>query len=537
MDRVTIGREIAMLLFAFLVLSVSMSTKILIGHAPFIFQLDYFREAFILVSLLSLWALFNGIKWTDFDTSLKVIMISVIGVLGITYCFPVTLVPTVSESTSISEYRLFYFPLICFILLSLSVFKPIFGLFLVLLVYLQKETLEDYSNISLSSTEWVPLLEVFLFIFFSISLMKFVPHSWRSKLGINTRNERDFFLYTLLYAVALHFANYFWSGAAKLKLGEGIFSWITQNETYLLVSSGDIINAAWYPKLGNFYDLTLPLIIEYNSEINIITLLTQLLALVALKNIRFAIILTFMFDIFHLGIYFLSGIFFYKWMILNVAIVLALRHYKHEGVSFSRFINLSIFILCVNISINGFKPLFVANLGWWDTPVFNYQQVVAVFKDGEQLPVPSNFFGSYSITHAQRRYVGNVDEFIWQTGTFGNTNKQQIMMEAQNCNQVASSDIFASDTSIDEDELKKMATWIFKSHEYALYKENKNAGYNYDFRPHHIPSIPRFYEEFKARKVSDVDYYKLEVKAYCTTILNGKLSRRIIGEYHEKITF
>jgi hypothetical protein len=114
--------------------------------------------------------------------------------------------------------------------------------------------------------------------------------------------------------------------------------------------------------------------------------------------------------LFHLGVVLMSGIFFWKWMVLEIVILFFLVRNRREA-PFS-FFRPSIFLMAVMLIGAGkviFRPV---NLSWFDSPVSYTFRLEVEGEDGEQYSLPPQFFAPYdyqftlgpSVTFQNRRH-------------------------------------------------------------------------------------------------------------------------------------
>src|SRR5581483_5502595 len=136
---------------------------------------------------------------------------------------------------------------------------------------------------------------------------------------------------SLVCGIAVHFANYFMSGWAKIVLDGGPLSWVLHNRTHYLILGGESIGTlpfgAW-PEISSLpYRL-----MNYKHlyiVLNAFVLFAQLLCIVAITRVPWMIAFTLFFDVMHITIFVLTGVNFWLWVLLNSSIVgacLTIRH-------------------------------------------------------------------------------------------------------------------------------------------------------------------------------------------------------------------
>ncbi|MCB0344259.1 MAG: hypothetical protein KDD66_04045 [Bdellovibrionales bacterium] len=233
---------------------------------------------------------------------------------------------------------------------------------------------------------------------------------------------------TILYMLVLIFnANYFFAGVQKLQLSPSGYEWVTENQVVNLVlasyhngwlrsADGPVLSwlldfAAAYPIL-----LTLPtILIEVGS------------ALVFLNSRLFRTIML-LHVLLHAVIMLSSGVFFWKWSILNIVLYLLVLPSRVGQLRemFSRrafYTSLPLFMLC---------PLLFAPvpLGWFDTTYVPIVRAYAVDDDGAEAELEGFYFGPYNILFQQSRFY-YLSHSNYIVGTYGGTDNYFLFKKLQ----------------------------------------------------------------------------------------------------------
>ncbi|MEL7285309.1 MAG: hypothetical protein AAGJ68_12375, partial [Pseudomonadota bacterium] len=313
----------------------------------------------------------------------------------------------------------------------------------------------------------------------------------------------------VMAGIAAHFANYFFSGYAKLQLDGGPWLWVTQNPTEVLISNswvGGFLPTAHLENVASatyaFGEATRPLV-------NVATLLGQLAALVMLARRSLMIAITLFYDLTHVVIYLLTGIFFWKWIILNLALVAAMRQLP-DLVERKRVVIAA--MLLVFLSQEQFS---VARLGWYDTPAQTVSEVYAVTTDGREVRVPSNFFGTVSVTSAQHRF-GRIEDGHYPTSTWGTAYSEEEFLAG-----IASCSFEGDTTDRFRQDRSKIERLVQIAHAYSVERHAKTGDYKYDLFPHHIWSNPWYFDEFAALVPGDIEHYIYRTRSECVSMENG----------------
>lgn len=201
----------------------------------------------------------------------------------------------------------------------------------------------------------------------------------------------------LVAVVAVMGARYLSAGVDKLRIG-----WLWNTDLSNLVKSARVEGwLRWMPLgtvehiaavVGFFNPLLLvgTLAIEIGCVLLLFT--TPRLRLVALSG----------FIVLHVSIFLLTGIFFWKWIAVDAALIVVLVRHQVE---FRRRTLMAGFIVAVVLHAQ--VPV---NLAWVDSPVTHVFSIVAVDSDGEEFVVPERYFAPFQLIFNQDRFGYLTDE-------------------------------------------------------------------------------------------------------------------------------
>ncbi|MBV1876317.1 MAG: hypothetical protein KUG79_01625 [Pseudomonadales bacterium] len=392
---------------------------------------------------------------------------------------------------------------ICFVC---AWWRPSLGLYSLAYFVWYKNHISSYYRISVSITDYMPLVDVAIFLVTGMVLL----HCLSKFLAAETHSPRDGNLglgnFLILSALAIHYSGYFYSAIEKLTLGEGVFDWVLYNQTHYLM-----LNAYALGQLPTSFNMALStslfktlglLVVPTNAFI----IISQLFVVIALKRVSWLIWLTILYDITHLVIFLVSGIFFYKWMILNAAVILALLAQKRARVSISQWVILSSFLVVAP------QFYFVAKLGWFDTSSLNLRYVEVLDDEEEVYRVPSNYFMPFSVTAAQSRLVGGREGFF-PSRTYGVVNDLALMKQLNECSYQLD---FTKDYTQNGDFYKKF-TNVYRLYQPQVIKYLDGYSLGYDLYPHHVFSMPWQYLDFKKLDKSRIQSIQHVSEAICFT--------------------
>lgn len=318
-----------------------------------------------------------------------------------------------------------------------------------------------------------------------------------------------------LTAVAVHFSNYFYSGIQKIRISEPWWQWVVENPTYNL----GIV--AW--EIGNlpvrmFGDDVAARTVELHQltvvPLNAGILLLQLLAIVAIARIRWAMIMTAIYDVTHVGIFLASGIFFYKWIWLNLLLVIAL------GRMGGRKLSAPLATWLMGVVLVAPTIYFVVFLGWFDSASLNHERVEAIDADGRVYQMPTNYFLAGSITHAQQsvvtRKTGHFQNYAYGVIT-RNDLGPSVFEDAQRCALPV-----ATESGAIAPEAKRISRILHRHHNYVLSVAGADGTIEYDWYPHHIFSIPVGFEAFDNLDKRRIAAYRYVLESKCLDFKGGR---------------
>lgn len=387
--------------------------------------------------------------------------------------------------------------------------RPAAGAIPALGVLAYKRIAELETGIKISATDYLPVLEISLMI----GLLATTSHwlAQRKLVHASSAGESVW----LLLLVALHFGNYFWSAVAKIMLDGPVLAWVYENQTY------NLLLAAWSAGLlpiAQWPDLSASLAGSLKAFLlasNVAVFAIQLFAVVALLRVRWAICVTLLYDASHIAIFLASGILFWKWILLNLFIVVALAPLR--GVRLSTSLKLSL----VLAMLLGHVLFFTARLGWYDTASFVSNEVVAVTRDGQEIPVPPNWFLAHSVTFAQGR-VGPSGPGHAATGTLGSVYRHSEMREGNDCQ------VVETRPAHDWIDKQRLHDYLRNHHRYMVARADSRGGVRFHLYPHHIVANPLEFAEFNALDKRLISGYRLRTETRCLTLEGTAMTERIL---------
>jgi hypothetical protein len=483
---------------------------------------------FLAISLVAV--LFLQLRASDLAKPVRLTLrgIGLLFALYLAFAYSSTLRETIGDW---AYFELLLYRFAGAILFCVGLWRPALMLPAFVAARYQKLSFSDASGLPITFTDYTPVVEFGCLLTLGSCLL------WlgQKRYDLWRENSKSDWVEPIeavyLTAVAAHFANYFYSAVQKILISDSLWQWIAENPTQNLTL------AAW--ERGN-----LPLTILGEGAtgflyqvaasnvgvLNLTVLLMQLGAVVAITRVRWTIVLTALYDVTHVAIFLLSGIFFYKWIWLNLLIVVSLSMIANKIIP--RHIQL--WLIAVVLLAPGM--FFVARLGWFDTPSFNDEYVEAVIDDGRAYRVPDSYFLSTSVTHAQQRLLPQKPGHFL-TGAYGALYGEQTSRlpfhDALNC-QIEKPSPQDFEQAIANRNLDR---YILAHANFVRHNLNEAGQLNYDLYPHHIFSMPWEFSEFHDLDKRRIVGYRYVVESKCLSFEDGRPQAKVLarGEHYVPI--
>jgi hypothetical protein len=349
------------------------------------------------------------------------------------------------------------------------------------------------------------------------------------RLGVGdlwARHRESFVNACAMTAIGFHLGNYFWSGVAKLDLEGGYLSWVLANPTYtsLLVAleKGIAPTGAW-PWVN---DLILFGFRQVVVGTNIAVLVAQLACVVAVFRIRWLLLLTYFYDVFHLAIYLCAGLFFYLWIGNNLAIAAALWSYR------SRPLGLTMPLAAVaGIALGYFPDLAgAARLAWYTVPNFRASHFEAELSGGVRVRVPTSFFLSHSYAEAHGRFgVAPPQDHFERTFGGATPSFARFKDRGQCASPAANGAPGGALPKAESAKLEKVRAFMQAHHAKMLERADRLGHLNFYVRAHHQPSNLLLFRAFNGIHLQDVVRYHIVTESVCLRLVGGELDKTVMS--------
>lgn len=381
-----------------------------------------------LLGVILFTSLNNYKKWRGWE-EYKVIVITCVVVLSWGFAF-----------YEVNYYYDYYFVLdrsLLLVLAVISLINPYLSILFVLQAFLCAKHLSYPVISSYSFTDKQVLFQVIVVFWAMYSL----------KNTILKRISSWAFIVTVLAVISNW---YFLAGIGKLQIG-----WVNRNNLYFLFAS--TVDFGWLSWVDRLVLVKMGRFMEENRNLIIYpTILIEFFVpLILFYNRRTIFIGLVSYILFHLIVFLTSGIFFWKWIVLEVAIIIWFLLKDREV--FSKHSLLTYFIILIS-------SYFFYNsnkLAWIDTGIYQKTEVYLVEPNGERQLLTNSFFKPYDLVIAQNRF-NYMSYYKLLTNTFGSSENyideetKTIFRESQNKLSASVSDLpFLVEKSNEADSIRR----------------------------------------------------------------------------------
>lgn len=389
-----------------------------------------------------------------------------------------------------------------------------------MLLWLMREMSRTLTGLVSSTLDIRIVCEVVVFVCLGLSLLWGLATSRARTVlpGLDKDMLRAAALMIIAAAIGAHVGNYLASAVAKLALDGGILSWLRDNRIADIMAVGlekqTLPSYHWPAATDLLYRGALAAAVP----INLAAFAVQAAGPVAVLKRRWLIGLTLAFDLFHLVVFVMSGLFFWKWIGLNIVIVTTLLAISDaEWRSVGRWVTL-VFVLA------GSLVFHTAWLAWYDSRGFGSPYFVAHFADGEAVRMPSHAFrtASYQVSQAQFYWPAGNDHF--NRSTWGSATSWSDTLAGRRCRVPDRSPPpsgFGSAAAI--------GRFMQARHRQMLTELDAGGRLRAIFVPHHHVASFGNADPLAGRDLRQITSYDFVLDSICVGIQDGHLTRRVIA--------
>jgi hypothetical protein len=262
----------------------------------------------------------------------------------------------------------------------------------------------------------------------------------------------------------------------------------------------------------------------FNVPINLFVLTVQFLAIACVFKVVWMRLAALAYDVLHIGIYLLGGLFFSWWIWNNIAVLVAIKGQK----SFKS----SAVAACLTTILLGYPPIGLVNsawLAWFDLTNARQTYLEAVTDNDDVVRVPFSAFlsNSHSVGHA---YMANVEmqgqyPFTWwASGTY-----EQFKQIPHCAPPPGAEGQSLEEPSLSQRRLEAIKVLVRENHKKLLQISDQWGNLAIYFRHHHLPSNPFMYLEFNNLDLHSVKGYNFVIASTCHGVEQGKSIAKAIS--------
>ncbi len=419
---------------------------------------------------------------------------------------------------------------------AVGLFRPAFlfpaALYTISVRYLS----EPISGFKMPDLDIRYMMDMAMFLAFGACLVTILPKATgylaKTRLGgaLALVDRPQLALCLAFIAFGLHLGNYFWSGYEKLIIGPHVWTWAFENKTQNILIVGlkrGVLPSGSFPTFTQWlFDGFAAIVVASNT----LVLLAQLFAVLAPLRLRWLMIVSLFYDLFHIGIYLFGGLFFWPWIWNNVSIMLAVKGRTDEEIGWlPKF-------FCVVTVLLGFTNALGASatLAWFDLLDIKIPVLQAETADGKWVDVPVSFFMNHSQPMSmgfldRSRMQGHYPPSIWGSVLdYGRASVDGQCLPPSPVSQPETPE--ARSTRI-----AKMQEFILAHHKKMVDLTEKYGRYFYYFHSHHHPSNPLMNTAFDSLDLKTIRAYRMVTQSVCLGIAKGALVEKEIARYEVMI--
>jgi hypothetical protein len=336
------------------------------------------------------------------------------------------------------------------------------------------------------------------------------------------RTSDEFKSIVFLVALTAHLGNYFYAGFGKLLLAEPL-TWLLQNPTGDLMLGTAAQGVTPVMLVPSLFQATYDLVSRADIALNTWVLGIQLFGLVAVWRRKWLLAALLMYDVLHIGIYFLTGIMFWKWVVLNTLAIIAVRRDVFPVSRLARGLLIAMVLLSTAI-------FNITWLAWFDSKAVNVFNVHAAVRRGpevEWVRVPSNYFATHSFNFSANWHYRPGG--LLPTSHFGVAFDHDSFVAGRDCK-------LKGPDKTEWELAPNVEQFVREHHARVVSAWNHRPGWRFDRHPHHIWSMPSQFAPFYEMDPRDIHAYRLSVDAKCLGLRDGQLVGPVLATHSSVIS-
>lgn len=236
--------------------------------------------------------------------------------------------------------------------------------------------------------------------------------------------------HVLIVGVGSWASYYYIAGVAKWTFGPK-YSWLLENRLTNFAMSAHM--RGWLTWISDdTFNAIVKIVRPYDMSMSIYTLIVEFGALVAfMLSRRFARVWFGLCFLLHTGIYTMTGVFFWKWMLVNAAFIwwfgikgrpILDKFYEYK---------LPLLLTCGAIFLSANRIWYwpQTHVVWYDTQMLDQYDIVVVGKSGERYTVDPNYFAPQDLHIVQGAFCYATDNERAVTHIYGTTGSYEVMKQ------------------------------------------------------------------------------------------------------------
>ena len=264
------------------------------------------------------------------------------------------------------------------------------------------------------------------------------------------RKTADFLFLTCCFVAAYYWA----SGLGKLKL-----NWLIHDRVYFLLPN--TYANGWLAFLNQNAIATLTEILSWlNGLLKGVTILLECGAVFCLWRPTVFRLFLIGWIAFHLGIFFTSGICFWKWMALDA--ILLLLFFRKGQVNHSSIFTPQHFLLSLVLILSANLWLKPVALVWYDAPMTYTYRLEAIGESGQHYTLPPRFFApyDYQFTLGRFHYLSSQPTLNITWGATRDLTLTHTLSQAQSLEQIQAIEAQKGKSRFNSDKAKQFDNFI-----------------------------------------------------------------------------
>ncbi len=368
--------------------------------------------ALLLLGVLPLFIFRKRISWEEIDDSMKMrnFVWIVALVMGVTFI--------ISDFNYYYDHGFLFDRLVILALLALVRVHP--GFLFPFVVTLMVFALQIHHPLPEAMWNW-PDKRMPMHVLFALV--------WFVYLRIAVRTDPRL---PIVLAVFVAAATYAHAGLSKMAIGPSLATWLVANPTSNIFVSAHL-QGNWLGQLGEATVMNVASTLRsVDIAMNGFTLFAEVGAALMLLDRRVARFFLGACAVMHLGILMTTGIFFWKWIIVDIAMIWysgSLWAWGAPKMSIEKWVAAALPVVTFMFALSHFKTTGIL-FAWWDTRHSQFFTYEVETESGKRYTLDPRYFVPYDIMFTQSRFYYLLPRSVLP-GTYGVTHRYSVFEDLQ----------------------------------------------------------------------------------------------------------